>query len=105
MTTVRVTLAVSLGLFFAWAGVWVLLLPALMIGDADNGRFQYDLYRMWIPELGSAAAAVAYCIVVLAAGGGRPRPWTVVPLAALAAVVIIFTAVGLPLVARTGPGR
>jgi hypothetical protein len=105
MTAIRVVLAVSLGLFLAWGGIWVLLLPALMIGDADNGRFQYDLYRMWIPELGSAAAAVVYCIIMLAAGGARPRPWTMIPPAVLAAVVTTFTVVGLPLIATTGPGR
>jgi hypothetical protein len=103
MTTIRVVLAVSLGLFLAWGGIWVLLLPALMLGDADNGRFQYDLYRMWIPELGSSAAAVVYCIVVLAAGGAKPRPWTVVPPVVLAAVVTIFTVIGLPLLATTVP--
>lgn len=74
-----------------------------MIGDADNGRFQYDLYRAWLPELGSTAAGVVYCIVMLAAGGAKPRLWTVVPPALLAAVVTFFTVVGVPLVAKTGP--
>lgn len=105
MTTIRVVLTVSLALFLAWGGIWVLLVPALMIGDADNLRFQYDLYREWLPELGSAGVGVVYCTVMLAAGGARPRPWTVVPPALLAAVVTMFTVVGLPLVAGTGPGR
>jgi len=105
MTAVQVVLAVSAGLFFAWAGIWVLLLPALMINDADNGRFRYDLSRVWIPEFELAAVGVVYCVVMLAAGGAKPSPWTLVPLAVLMAVVTSYTMVGLPLVARTGPGR
>ena len=105
MTTVQVVLAVSAALFLAWAGIWVLLLPVLMLHDADNGRFEYDLSRMWIPEVQSASAGVVYCIVVLAAGGANPNPWTLVPLAVLATAVTIYTVVALPLAARRGPGR
>lgn len=105
MTTVQVVLAVSSGLFFAWAGIWVLLLPALMINNADNGRFGHDLSRVWIPEFEPAAVGVVYCAVILAVGGAKPSPWTLVPLAVLVAAITIYTVVGLPLVARTGPGR
>lgn len=93
MTAVRGVLVAFIGLFCAWTGIWILLLPALMINDADNGRFDYDLSRIWLPELGLAATGVMYCIVVLAACGARPRAWTLITPAGLAAVVIIFTAV------------
>lgn len=105
MTAVQVVLAVSSGLFFSWAGLWVLLLPVLMINGIGNGRFEYDLYRVWVPETQSAAVGVVYCIVMLTAGGAKPSPWTLVPPAVLATVVAIYTMIGLPLVARTGPGK
>ena len=105
MTTARIALMAFIGLFFAWAGIWIFLLPALLVNDADNGRLGYDWSRIWLPELGLAAAGVVYCIVVLAGGGARPRAWTLIPPAGLAVAVTIFTLVVAPFVSSTGPGR
>lgn len=79
-------------LFFAWAGIFVLLLPSLLLNDADNGRFGHDLATIWAPEIGLAFAGAMYCLITLARAGARLRPWMLVPPVLLVIAIVIVTA-------------
>lgn len=86
---VRVTLIVSAVLFFAWGGVVALLLPALLINDADNGKLGHDLAYTWIPEVVLGLGAGLLC-VWLAAAQHRKERWSGLlwPLLGVAAIAL-----------------
>jgi hypothetical protein len=97
---VLAALVASLTVLCAWAGVWVLLLPALMLNDADNGRFDHDLRVIWIPEFGLSTAGAVICLAMLAIGRARRGLATLVPPAVVLAAIIITSVVVLPVGGR-----
>jgi uncharacterized protein DUF2510 len=97
---VLAALVISLTVLCAWAGVWVLLLPALLLNDADNGRFDHDLRVTWIPEFGLSTIGAMICMAMLAIGPVRRPLATLVPPAVMLAAIIITSVVVLPVGGR-----
>lgn len=90
-------LVVSAVLLSAWAAVWVLVLPLLMLSDADNGRFGRDLATVWLPEIAIGLGAAVACMVMVRAERRRPALWKVLAVPAVAVVVlVVWSAVVLP---------
>ena len=96
-TPVRVVLIVAAVAFFAWVAVWVLILPLLLLSDADNGRFGHDLAVVWLPEVVVALAGGAASLAMLSVEDSRPAIWKVLAFPVLAATAVaVLSAVVLP---------
>lgn len=88
-TIVQAVLIVAFAVFCLWALVWLFLLPALMISDADNGRFGRDMWLLWLPEFGSAATGVVYIGALWISGGSTVGGWVLIPLGVLVAIMLL----------------
>ena len=88
---VRATLLVTSALLWVWAGIWIIIFPAMLLSDADNGRFSHDLYVMWLPEFGLSIVSAVACLLTLKCESNRPRMWKVlaVPAASIVAVATL----------------
>ncbi len=90
-------LIVTSTLLWVWAGIWMVLFPALLISDADNGQFNHDLSVEWLPEVGLSIVGAMACLLTLRREAKRPQPWRVlvVPVTAVVAIAtlsaVIFT--------------
>jgi hypothetical protein len=71
------------------AGLWVVMLPFLMLSDADNGRFDRDAGG-WAILFVVLLANVAVPFVMLALERRRPPLWRVLLPVALSAGLVIF---------------
>lgn len=91
-TVLIATGALSLG----WAALWALLLPALLINDADNNRLGHDLNTLWFPQIALGVVSAVSCLIAFLAERWprRPRiarwlPLAVCPAAAIVAALLI----------------
>ena len=71
--------------------VWALLLPAMIVSDADNGRLGRDFALLWIPEVVLATSGALTSLILVGAVRRRSRHWTILltPTALFLAVVIV----------------
>jgi len=60
-------LVVTAGILLSWAGMWLAMLPLLLINDADNGRFGHDFRSLWVPEFLPAVITAVVCLVMVQA--------------------------------------
>ena len=91
----RAVLIVTSTLLWAWGGIWILLFPALLLSDADNGRFAHDLRLVWLPEVALAVTGAVACLVFIRYESNQPPLWRVlaVPVAAVTAIAALSTVV------------
>lgn len=72
------TVSVLLVLFAGWALIWILLFPALMLNDADNGKFGHDVTTLWLPQVGLGVLGIGACVSTLVIEGRQRWPiWQV----------------------------
>ena len=84
-------------LFWCYAGVWVLLLPAMVISDADNGAFGHDFSTILVPEIGIACLGAVACIAGLQLERRGSDWWKALAApAAAAAAVVVLSVIVLP---------
>ena len=69
---VRAVLIVTSMILWAWGGIWIFLSPALLLSDADNGRFAHDLRLVWLPKVALAVMGAVACLVILRYESNRP---------------------------------
>lgn len=91
----RGVLIVAAVLLWVWAGIWVVLFPALLINDADNGRFAHDFETVCVPEFGLAFVGAVLCTALVWSVHRGPLPWRAlgVPVIVIIAVVLISVVV------------
>lgn len=94
-----IAMLVAAGTLLAWAGLWVvILLPLVMLEDADNGRFGHDIRTFWTPEV--APTAITGIVLLAVAGIGRqkrPCRAVLVSCAFLAAATVAIAAAAIAL--------
>lgn len=59
----RVVLVAAAACFGLWCAVWAVILPLLLVNDADNGRLAQDLLALWLPEFVLGAVGVVVSVV------------------------------------------
>ena len=84
---------VMAAVLFAWAGLWVVMLPLLPINDADNGRSGHDFRTLWLAEFLPAALTAVVCLVMVQAERRKQLSVKLVtiPCVLLAATIAIDT--------------
>jgi hypothetical protein len=89
---IRVLLITTSVLLWLWAGLLVLFLPLLALGDADNGQFGWDFMTLWLPEVAVAAGCAIACLIALEYERNTPALWRIlaVPGACVALLVLFW---------------
>ena len=66
-------LTLAVGLFSFWSAIWVIGLPLMMLGEADNGKFNNDFETIWLPNFALGVVGVIVSIAMLMLEKRRPE--------------------------------
>jgi hypothetical protein len=71
-TARAVAFVVGAAVLFSWAGLWLVMLPLLVLNDADNGRAGHDFRTLWLPEFLPAVITATVCLVMVQVERRKP---------------------------------
>lgn len=83
---------VTAAVLFSWAGLWVVMLPLLVVNDADNGRLGHDFRTLWVPEFIPAVITAVVCLIMVQAERRHPFGMKLLAVPCLLLVATIATA-------------
>jgi hypothetical protein len=93
---VQILLSVASAVLWIVAGTLAILLPLLVISDADNGQLNWDFTTLWLPDFVVAVGGAVTCLLALGYEKRRPDLWRILAIPVAAVVLVVLVGFGAP---------